>query len=72
MDLPQHDIVDENAAQMMVQMKIFCFANILQENANANVMHAMQMFELILMDVQKFIAVFLFKKHIILFNLEFE
>ena len=58
--------------QMMVQMEISCFANILQEDAYVNVMHVMQMFEPILMKVQKFIAAFLFKKQIILFNLEFQ
>ena len=41
--------------QMMVQMKIFYFANVFQEDAYANIMHVMQMFEPILMDVQKFI-----------------
>ena len=46
---------------MMVQMEIVCFADILQKDAYVNVMHVMQMFEPILMEVQKFIAAFLFK-----------
>ena len=58
--------------QMMVQMKFFCFANVLQEDTYVNVMHMMQMFEPILMVIQKFIDAFLFKKQIILFNLEFQ
>ena len=37
---------------MIVQMEISCFANILQKDAYANVMHVMQMFEPILMEVQ--------------------
>ena len=57
---------------MMVQMEISCFANILQEDVYVNVMHVMQMFEPILMKVQKFFAAFLFKKQVILFNLEFQ
>ena len=48
----------------MVQMKIVCFANILQKDAYVNVMHVMQMFEPILMEVQKFIAAFLFKNRL--------
>ena len=40
-------------SQMMVQMKISCFANVFQEDAYVNVMHVMQMFEPILMKVQK-------------------
>ena len=51
-------------SQRMMQTKISCFANIFQEDAYANVMHAMQMFEPILMDVQKFIAAFLFKNRL--------
>ena len=61
MNLPQHGYKGVNATQMMVQMKNSSFANILQENAYANVMHVMQMFEPILMEVQKFIAAFSFK-----------
>ena len=38
-------------SQRMMQMKIFCFANVLQEDAYANVMHVMQMFEPILIEV---------------------
>ena len=48
--------------QIMMQMIFFYFVNVFQEDAYANVMHKMQMFEPILMDVQKFIAAFLFKK----------
>ena len=51
-------------SQMMVQMKISCFANVFQEDAYANVMHVMRMFKPILMDVQKFIATFLFKNRL--------
>ena len=36
----------------------FYFANVFQEDAYANIMHVMQMFEPILMEVQKFIAAF--------------
>ena len=50
-------------SQIMVQMEIFCFANILQKDVYVNVMHVMQMFEPILMGDQKFIAAFLFKKN---------
>ena len=49
----------------------FCFANVFQEDACANVMPVMQMFEPTLMVNQKFITAFLLKKQIILFNLEF-
>ena len=48
--------------QMMVQMKISCFSNVLQEDAYANVMHVMHMFEPILMVIQKFIAAFFVQK----------
>ena len=48
--------------QMMVQMEIVYFANILQKDAYVNVMHVMQMFEPILMEIQKFITTFLSKK----------
>ena len=51
-------------SQRMMQMKISCFANVLQEGAYANVMHVMQMFEPILMEIQKFIVVFLFKNRL--------
>ena len=57
--------------QMMVQMKISCFANVLQEDAYANVMHVMQMFEPILVEVQKFIAAFLFKNKLSFLTLNF-
>ena len=57
--------------QMMVQMKISYFANVFQEDAYANVMHSMQMFEPILMDVQKFIAAFLFKNRLFCLILNF-
>ena len=43
-------------------MKFFYFANVFQEDAYANVMHVMQVFEPILMAIQKLIAAFLFKK----------
>ena len=54
--------------QMMMQMKIFYFANVFQEDAYANVM---QMFEPMLMDVQKFIAAFLFKNRLSYLTLNF-
>ena len=57
--------------QMMVQMKISYFVNVFQEDAYANVMHVMQMFELILMEVQKFIAAFLFKNRLSCLTLNF-
>ena len=57
--------------QMMGQMKIVCFANILQKDAYVNVMHVMQMFEPILMEVQKFIAAFLFKNRLSCLTLNF-
>ena len=56
---------------MIVQMEISCFANILQKDAYANVMHVMQMFEPILMEVQKFIAAFLFKNRLSCLTLNF-
>ena len=56
---------------MMVQMEIVCFANILQEDAYVNVMHVMQMFEPILMEVQKFIATSLFKNRLSCLTLNF-
>ena len=49
-------------SQRMMQMKISFFANILQEDAYANVMHVMHMFEPILMVIQKFIAAFFVQK----------
>ena len=52
-------------------MKISCFVNVFQEDAYANVMHEMQMFEPILMEVQKFIAVFLFKNRLSCLTLNF-
>ena len=57
--------------QMMVQMEIFCFANVFQENAYANVMHVMQMFEPILMGNQKFIAALLFENRLSYLTLNF-
>ena len=71
MNLPQHGYVNVNATQMMVQIKISCFANILQKDVNVNVMHVMQMFETILMEVQKFIAAFLFKNRLSCLTLNF-
>ena len=56
---------------MIVQMEISCFANILQKDAYANVMHVIQMFEPILMEVQKFIAAFLFKNRLSCLTLNF-
>ena len=52
MNLPQHGYVDVNATQL-VQMENSCFANILLKDAYVNVMHVMQIFEPILMEVQK-------------------
>ena len=57
--------------QMMMQMKIFYFANVFQEDAYANVIHVMQMFEPILMGVQKFIAALLFKNRLSYLTLNF-
>ena len=57
--------------QMMVQMKISYFANVFQEDAYANIMHVMQMFEPILMEIQKFIAAFLFKNRLSCLTLNF-
>ena len=56
---------------MMVQMEIVCFANILQRDAYVNVILVMQMFEPILMEVQKFIAAFLFKNRLSCLTLNF-
>ena len=70
MNLPQHGYVDVNATQL-VQMKNSCFANILLKDAYMNVMHVMQMFEPILMEVQKFIAAFLFKNRLSYLTLNF-
>ena len=42
-----------------------------QKDAYVNVMHVMQMFEPILMDVQKFIAAFLFKNKLSCLTLNF-
>ena len=56
---------------MMVQMEIVFFANILQKDAYVNVIHVMQMFEPILMEVQKFIAAFLFKNRLSCLTLNF-
>ena len=56
---------------MMVQMEIVYFANVLQKDAYVNVMHVMQMFEPILMEVQKFIAAFLFKNRLSCLTLNF-
>ena len=61
MNLPQHGYIDVNATQL-VQMENSCFANILLKDAYVNVMHVMQMFEPILMEVQKFIAEFFVQK----------
>ena len=71
MNLPQHGYVNVNATQMMVQIKISCFANILQKDVYVNVMHVMQMFETILMEVQKFIAAFLLKNRLSYLTLNF-
>ena len=58
-------------SQRMMQMKISCFANVFQEDAYANIIHVMQMFEPILMDVHKFIAAFLFKNRLCCLILNF-
>ena len=58
-------------SQRMMQMKISCFANVFQEDANANVIHVMQMFEPILMEVQKFITTFLSKNKFSCLTLNF-
>ena len=47
-----------------MQIKTSYNANVFKEDAYTNVMHVMQMFESILMDVQKFIAAFLFKNRL--------
>ena len=59
-------------SQMMMQMKISCFVNVFQEDAYANVMHVMQMFEPTLMVSSKIHYSILVQKQVILFNLEFQ
>ena len=65
MDLPQHGHVDVNAAKWWgCKWKFFILQMSSEKMHMRMFMYVMQIFELILMEVQKFIAAFLFKNRL--------